>query len=173
MKKKCFKCEVEQDLSCFYKHKGMKDGFLNKCKSCCKKEAKERLDVLSKDDEWVQKERERCRERNIRLEYSKKYKKEYSSTLKYRSKYPEKYKARIKSQRMFKNKGHHLHHWNYSEGFEKDVIELTVRDHNLLHRHMIYDQSKMMYRNSSGDLLDSRQSHINLLKELKSFDISK
>jgi len=172
MRKKCFKCGVEKEVSSFYKHKGMKDGFLNKCKSCCKKEAKERVNVLSNDPEWVEKERERTRDKYHRLNYRGKYKPSKESKRKtiekWKSKFPEKVRATNKSSHLKAiTKGNHLHHWNYSEGFEKDVIELTVRDHNLLHRHMIYDQSKMMYRNCCGDLLDSKESHIDLLKELK------
>lgn len=36
--KKCFKCGAFKCLKDFYKHKQMKDGHLNKCKSCCIKE---------------------------------------------------------------------------------------------------------------------------------------
>ena len=36
--KKCFKCEKEKELSMFYKHKEMKDGHLNKCIECTKKD---------------------------------------------------------------------------------------------------------------------------------------
>jgi hypothetical protein len=37
----CFKCNIEQPLSEFYKHKMMADGHLNKCKTCTKNDAKE------------------------------------------------------------------------------------------------------------------------------------
>lgn len=39
--KTCFKCSVEKPLSEFYKHKGMKDGHFNKCKSCSLKDDRE------------------------------------------------------------------------------------------------------------------------------------
>lgn len=40
MLKTCYRCCRELPLSDFYKHNGMADGYLNKCKECCKKESK-------------------------------------------------------------------------------------------------------------------------------------
>lgn len=38
--KTCFKCGAEKPLTDYYKHRQMKDGHLNKCKDCAKRDAK-------------------------------------------------------------------------------------------------------------------------------------
>jgi hypothetical protein len=39
----CFKCNINQPLTKFYKHKEMADGHLNKCIECTKKDTKENI----------------------------------------------------------------------------------------------------------------------------------
>lgn len=67
--KVCFKCHRELPLQMFYKHPRMADGHLNKCKECTKKDVRDKyMDNIGKED-YVKKERERCREKYHRLGY--------------------------------------------------------------------------------------------------------
>jgi len=60
--KTCFKCHKTLSISKFYCHPRMKDGHLNKCIECTKKDVAERIkDKTENDIEWIIEERERCR----------------------------------------------------------------------------------------------------------------
>lgn len=83
MKKICFKCGKELPIESFYKHAQMKDGYLGKCKDCCKSDIKG--NYLKNRDHYVQYEKERSQrperkqkaaeyQRRIRANNPKKYK---------------------------------------------------------------------------------------------------
>jgi len=59
MKKKCFKCGKERELSKFYKHPATADKHLGKCKECSKKDVRDRYndEESKKRDIKIQKEK--------------------------------------------------------------------------------------------------------------------
>jgi hypothetical protein len=172
--KRCFKCGKEKGIDEFYKHPAMGDGHLGKCIECAKRDVKERADRLSQDQSYIIKERKRGREKYYRLGYREKHKTnsidKKISMKKYIEKYPEKQRARCVSQKIKAPDGLEKHHWSYSEKHNKDVLFLTVQDHSRLHRYMIYDQERMMYRTTDGVLLDSREKHEKHLELTKTMD---
>ncbi len=159
--KKCFKCNIEKPLSEFYVHKQMGDGFLNKCKSCAKSDAKIRENNLKLNKDYIEKERQRGREKYKRL-YAKPPREPIGDYQKrHYEKYPEKYIVRILSQYLEKPfENAERHHWSYREEDATNVIWLSKEEHRKCHKYIIYDQERMMYRRcDNGELLDTKESH--------------
>jgi hypothetical protein len=170
--KMCFKCNEIKELGDFYKHPLMPDGRVNKCKDCAKLEVRARHEKLKNKPEYMESEKIRGREKYHRLYAGLKKPKGFyreKKNNKHREKYPEKYAASNASQRIPKvEKSNQLHHWSYNEEHYKDVIELSISEHNKLHRYIVYDQERKMYRRSDNNvLLDTKESHLIYYKSLK------
>lgn len=106
--KTCFKCGVEKPLHEFYRQKGCKDGHLNKCKDCTKK------DVAKYREENI--ERIRLYDRNRGNRQDKGYLKEW------RAKYPKKYKA------------HSIVNYNMRNGnLHKEPCEICGEENSVAH----------------------------------------
>lgn len=164
--KKCFKCNIEKPLSDFYVHKQMGDGFLNKCKSCTKEYIKDRGKKLRSDSSYIEKERERGRNKYKRL-YAKEpriYVGNYQDN--HYAKYPEKKIIRSLAQHIKKPfENAEGHHWSYNTEHAIDVIWLEKNMHRRIHKFIIYDQERMMYRRyDTNELLDTKTDHENFIK---------
>lgn len=135
----CFKCNVEKELSEFYKHKKMGDGHLSKCIVCTKK------DVADHREKNIEKIREYDRNR-ANLPHRKKLNIETTKQL--RTNFPLKYKAHSAVNYALKNgnlskpdicetckkNGRQIegHHNDYSKPLE--VVWLCSACHKQLHR---------------------------------------
>jgi len=163
--KRCFKCGNEKALTEFYAHRGMKDGHLNKCKDCTKNDIR----LLEKTPERINKERARGREKYYRLYRYQKTDPELKRIIvsNYKQKYPEKQKAKGVSNKIQTPFGFNNHHWSYNQEHWMDIIQLEISEHMKLHRYMIYDQERMMYRTLDGVLLDSKGRHIEYYNSIK------
>lgn len=160
--KQCFKCKEIKPLDDFYRHFKMKDGRVNKCIVCNKKDNLCNYKNKMKDPNYIIQERKRNREKHHRL-YSGNTNQNYQHKANWVAKYPEKLKASRKSQSMSKHKpfeNAEKHHWSYNKEHYKDIIWLSNKEHNKAHRFIIYDQERMMYRRTDNlQLLDTKEHH--------------
>lgn len=158
--KKCFKCGVEKEITDFYKHPQMKDGHLNKCKLCTKKDVKEDYSKNIVNADFKESEQARGREKYRRL-YAGSAKADIKRNIAYAKKYPEKLAAKSYSANLDKPfENVERHHWSYNEEHYTDVIWLSKKEHMKGHRFIVYDQERKMYRRfDNNELLDTKEKH--------------
>jgi len=153
--KVCFRCDKDQAITEYYKHKQMADGHLNKCKSCTKSDSVKRHHEKNKDTEWVKAERERSKEKYHRLNYLERSKelnknKPWKTSSKYKN-----------LNRKFKIvKGCEIHHWNYNDKYLEDVIVMETKSHRNWHRFLTLDENRLIFIGNNGEVLDTKQKHI-------------
>lgn len=147
----CFKCKRTLPLSDFYVHSKMANGHLGKCKDCTRADTKKRTDALRSSPEWVEKEGRRYREKDKKRRIT----------------HPEKCIAKNAAKSIPCANGFDRHHWSYNAEHNKDVICIPESMHHLVHRYMVYDQERMMYRRLDGTLIDSREAAIAYYATLK------
>jgi ribosomal protein S27AE len=134
--KKCFKCGEIKDICEYYPHKRMKDGHLNKCKVCTRKDTKEynvKNIIIVRE-----KNRERSKDRkSVALRIK--------STREWRIKNPLGHKAQIKLNNQVQagniikkpcakcgSEKVHAHHEDYTKPFE--ILWLCAACHHAHHR---------------------------------------
>lgn len=142
----CFKCKKNLPLTEYYKHKGMADGRLNKCKNCTKEDTKKSINLKKKDSSWLNKERERCRMKTRKARAEGKLKespqhKKTAANAAWRKRNPNKARAHNIAKSIKRlpcqicgNPNSQRHHEDYSK--PKDVIMLCAKHHAERHIEM-------------------------------------
>lgn len=160
--KRCFKCGEIKPLSEFYKHPQMLDGHLNKCKACTKKDVALYYSEKSKSEDWMNKERERGREKYHRLGY---YTKGIGGNMVSLNKI-EGTTSRSLRARGYDTKGKEAHHWNYNE--PKSVMLLTRKAHRRLHKFITVNTNDKYCYTNKGEKLDTLEKSLEYYRNVLS-----
>jgi hypothetical protein len=134
--------------------------YRKECKNCFNLKSKNNFYKNRLNLDFVESERKRATEKYYRLYSTSLFKRnKYNLNESHKKKYPEKYKAADATKKI-RVKGFHCHHWNYNKEYFKDIIYLTHKDHLQIHRFLIYDEDKKIYKTIDNILLDTKEKHL-------------
>lgn len=156
----CFKCGRILPLSEFYKHPKMADGHLNKCKECTKNDVQQNYKKKSQDENWMEKERTRGREKYKRLNY-----KDATFNNKTRKVNPIESNTAITLKRKgYNTSGKEAHHWNYNQ--PKSVFLLSRKAHKKIHQYIVVNYDDKFCYTKEGEKLDTIEKATDYFKSI-------
>jgi hypothetical protein len=180
MGRTCIGCKQTKSIEMFMAHKASKGGRLVRCRECVNSARRHSDAMRAKEDpSFLESKRRESRMRyhtrqkkietfpvdeNFRrilmTTEEKKSRKKQGHDVYYKE-FPEKWNAKNRCQRLkTKIHGNQYHHWSYNAEHYRDVIELTVFEHTNVHRFIVYDRERFMYRRyDTNELLDTREAH--------------
>lgn len=160
MTKKCFICGEDKELSFFYKHSKMADGYLGKCKECTKKYTHDREKKLRENTEWCELERIRSKEKYYRLGYNEKQKQWNKKRPWVKNSQYMNLHRDLKTRKII-NDNETAHHWNYE--LLRDVFILDKMFHKYIHT-LLKPCGFYFKVKSDGYLLDTFEKHNEFIK---------
>ena len=137
----------------------MADGHLNKCKECTKKDVHEHYEIVSQDEEWMESERQRGREKYHRLGYKDIYEhKSYSNNSTCKN-------LNRNNRKKFDLEGKELHHWNYN--LLNSFFILSKKAHKRIHKYIyVNEEDKYVYLKSDNTKIENEQMAIEITKKI-------
>ena len=158
--KVCFKCNEKKPITEFYKHKQMSLGVVNKCKVCNKLDVKNDYYKKSTDLIWVEKERQRSKEKYYRLNYKE-------SQKIWDENKPWKKEAILKNlnKKLNIEKGFECHHWSYNPEHFEDVFIIEKKEHRKAHTFLKFNFYTKKFNDLNDNCLYSKIAHLNYLMQ--------
>jgi hypothetical protein len=142
----CRWCQTEKTVEEFYKHKAMKDGYLNKCKVCCYAEQKVRRatpegkEARKREKQYPENKRRYKKTEKGQIAAAKQKRRPDREAAKNAVAYAIRMKRLIPQPCELCGKKAEAHHWSYLPEHRLDVKWLCRFHHNEEHRRL--DQRK-------------------------------